>query len=100
MLAQGHYRFRKLVEYKMARAGGRSVECGEEYTSKMCSSPCDHIKHDLMDAKTYRCDACSTVLDRDLNAARNILHKNLSLLQTPRQRHQYGGGGASHPDKR
>ncbi|RLN05955.1 hypothetical protein BBJ28_00026818 [Nothophytophthora sp. Chile5] len=79
MLAQAHYRFKILLKYKMERAGGRLVECEEEYTSKTCSS-CGEIKNNLGGNHTFRCDRCHVVLDRDVSAAKNIFHKNMSML--------------------
>ena len=37
----------------------------------MCSK-CGNIKHDLGINKIYECLKCNTVLDRDINGARNI----------------------------
>lgn len=50
--------------------------CTEEYTSKSCSN-CGAIKYDLGANKTYKCNYCNFILDRDFNAARNILFKFL-----------------------
>ncbi|OWZ21501.1 Transposase [Phytophthora megakarya] len=75
MLAQAHYRFKMLLKYKMERAAGRLVEC----TSKTCSG-CGAIKHNLGGSEDFRCDSCLAVFDRDMNAARNIFHKNMGLL--------------------
>lgn len=79
MMCQAHYQFKEMLKKKMARAGGRAIICGEEYTSKTCSA-CGTIKHNLGGNKTYRCRACSAVLDRDVNAAKNIFHKNMVML--------------------
>ena len=40
-------------------------------TSKMCSI-CGNIKEDLGGNKVYKCTNCKTVMDRDVNGARNI----------------------------
>ncbi|KAL3669277.1 hypothetical protein V7S43_019112 [Phytophthora oleae] len=79
MLAQAHYRFKMLLKYKMERAGGRLIECEEDYTSKTCSS-CAAIKNNLGGSEVFRCTSCSAVFDRDVKAARNIFHKNMKLL--------------------
>lgn len=50
--------------------------CSEQYTSKSCSS-CGAIKYDLGANKTYRCNHCNFILDRDFNATQNILFKFL-----------------------
>ena len=46
----------------------------EEYTSKTCGC-CGNIKYDLGANKVYNCIKCKTVMDRDVNGARNILLK-------------------------
>ncbi|OWZ24144.1 Transposase [Phytophthora megakarya] len=79
MLAQAHYRFKMLLRYKLERAGGRLVECEEEYTSKTCSG-CGVIKDNLGGREVFRCSNCQAVFDRDVNTARNIFHKNMGLL--------------------
>ncbi|OWZ21081.1 Transposase [Phytophthora megakarya] len=85
MLAQARFNFRSilkfnmLLKYKLERAGGRLVECEEEYTSKTCSG-CGAIKNNLGGSEVFRCRSCLAVFDRDVNAARNIFHKNMGLL--------------------
>eukprot|EP00644_Phytophthora_capsici_P008404 jgi/Phyca11/507296/fgenesh2_kg.PHYCAscaffold_26_\ len=68
-----------LLKYKMKRTGGRVVDCEEEYTSKTCSS-CGVIKTNLGGDRVFQCANCHAVFDRDVSAAKNILHKNFSLL--------------------
>jgi putative transposase len=65
--------FASLLSYKAAWAGRKVVAVNPAYTSKDCSS-CGHRKADLTLAdRTYACPHCGLVLDRDLNAARNIV---------------------------
>jgi putative transposase len=43
-------------------------------SSKKCSN-CDNIKKDLtLNDRIYICDKCGFTIDRDLNAARNLVH--------------------------
>ena len=66
--------FRRQLEYKTARTGARLHIVDRWYpSSKMCSR-CGRVKAKLSLAeRTYRCDGCGLVMDRDLNAAVNIL---------------------------
>ena len=50
------------------------VQVTEEYTSKTCGC-CGFIKRNLYGSKTFKCDKCKNVIDRDINGARNILLK-------------------------
>jgi putative transposase len=66
-----------LFSYKAAWAGRRVVAVNPAYTSQDCSQ-CGHRKTDLILAdRTYTCSycgaACGAALDRDLNAARNLV---------------------------
>ena len=46
-------------------------------SSKTCSN-CGHIRSDLdLSERTYRCDNCGAVIDRDLNAAINLMKSGL-----------------------
>jgi putative transposase len=63
-----------LLSYKAAWAGRRFVAVNPAYTSQDCSS-CGHRKtHLTLADRTYTCAYCGVVLDRDLNASRNIVN--------------------------
>lgn len=79
MLTWSHYKFKKLLEYKMERSGGRLIECQEHYTTKTCSQ-CGIINHNITKQKVFVCSHCNLNMDRDVNAARNIFLKNEHLL--------------------
>lgn len=69
----GFAELRRQLVYKAARTGARIHVVDRWYpSSKMCSN-CRTVKAKLpLSERTYRCDACGTVIDRDLNAAINI----------------------------
>jgi putative transposase len=50
-----------------------------EYTSQDCSH-CGHRVKKTLSTRTHRCPRCGVVIDRDENAAINILRKGLELL--------------------
>ena len=65
--------FRRQLEYKTARTGARLHVVSRWYRSSKTCSKCGSVKAKLSLAeRTYRCDSCGLVLDRDLNAAINI----------------------------
>jgi len=64
---------RRLLGYKCPWAGGRLVEAGMFFASSKTCSVCGMVKAKLSLAeRTFRCQACGLVLDRDQNAARNL----------------------------
>ncbi len=64
--------FADLLSYKAAWAGRRFVAVNPAYTSQDCPS-CGHRQTLALSDRIYTCPCCGLVLDRDLNAARNIL---------------------------
>ena len=66
--------FRRQLDYKTARTGATLHVIDRWYpSSKMCSR-CGRVKAKLsLSERVYRCDGCGLVMDRDLNAAVNIL---------------------------
>jgi len=65
--------FRALIACKAAWANRRSIAVNPAHTSQDCSG-CGNRKVDLTLAdRVYRCVCCGLVMDRDLNASRNIL---------------------------
>ncbi len=72
--------FAELIARKAAWAGRRYVAVNPAYTSQDCSL-CHHRKSDLTLAdRIYHCDCCGLTIDRDLNAAFNILALGLQCL--------------------
>ena len=65
----GWYQFKTLLSYKT-----KVVEINIfQPSSKTCSN-CWNIKETLwLDERTYHCDVCWHIEDRDVNAAKNIL---------------------------
>lgn len=66
--------FRRQLEYKTARTGARLHVVDRWYPSSKTCSGCGRVKAKLsLSERVYRCDGCGLVMDRDLNAAVNIL---------------------------
>jgi putative transposase len=66
--------FRRQLEYKCRWYGSRLTVAPRFYPStKRCSS-CGHVKDEMpLSERTYECESCGLVLDRDLNAALNLV---------------------------
>ena len=66
--------FRRQLEYKTARTGAALHVVDRWYPSSKTCSGCGRVKAKLSLAeRVYKCDGCGLVIDRDLNAAVNIL---------------------------
>jgi putative transposase len=70
----GFYEFRRQLEYKCQWYGSQLVVAPRIYpSSKMCSR-CGHRKSDLsLSEREYACRQCGLKIDRDLNAALNLV---------------------------
>jgi len=70
---QGWGELARQLSYKTTRAGGTMLPAPRWFpSSKMCSA-CGAVKPKLsLAVRTYRCDVCALVVDRDINAAANL----------------------------
>jgi putative transposase len=64
--------FDNLLAYKAEWAGRQHVRVNPAYTSQTCSQ-CGHRQKMPLSDRTYACPCCGLSIDRDLNAAKNIL---------------------------
>lgn len=72
--------FADLLHIKAEWAGRAFIAVNPAYTSADCSG-CGHRKTDLTLAdRTYQCVSCGVVIDRDVNAALNILARGRARL--------------------
>ena len=71
-------KFTTLLNEKAESAGVRMVRVNPKNTSQECSNCGAEVKKDLS-VRVHRC-TCGYEVDRDVNAAKNILHRGLSLV--------------------
>jgi putative transposase len=65
---------RRMLACKTTWNGGALVTAGRFYPSSKTCSGCSAVKAKLaLSERTYACTACGLVMDRDVNAARNLL---------------------------
>jgi len=76
MLGWSHYRFKQFLKNKAAEYSCNIIEVNESYTSKTCTN-CGK-QQNIGFKKSMKC-SCGTELDRDINGARNVFLKNISL---------------------
>jgi putative transposase len=75
----GLYSFVQMLSYKCALAGKTLEYIDEHDSSKMCSR-CGHKQPMPHDPRTYRCQNCGLVMDRDDNSAVNHYQRFFARL--------------------
>ena len=79
ILDAGWYQFRIILAFKAENAGKQAVAVPPAYTTQDCSgvvpdgTPCGERIQKSLSIRTHICPSCGLVLDRDENAALNIL---------------------------
>lgn len=67
----------EMLAYKVEETGSQLIKVDPRGTSQFCSSCGCHVPKDLS-VRVHHCPECGLVLDRDHNAAINILHRALN----------------------
>jgi putative transposase len=73
----GLYGFVQMLEYKCLHVGKELFIINERDTTKMCHG-CKRKQNMPLWARTYRCENCGLVMDRDENSAVNIYERFLA----------------------
>ncbi len=66
--------FIEMLEYKVANTGSQVIKVNPHHTSQECCN-CGKIVRKTIRERMHSCDYCGTILDRDHNAALNILSR-------------------------
>jgi IS605 OrfB family transposase len=87
VLDVGWSRFKDILSWKLRlRSGGMLLEVSERFSSQVCSE-CGSLPPSRpkgiadLGIREWCCDACGSIHDRDVNAARNILRTGLGALR-------------------
>lgn len=70
-----HFQFKQRLEHVCHKYNSRYHLVDEAYTTQLCSQCGNGYK--IGDSKTYNCENCGLIMDRDINSARNIYMKCL-----------------------
>ena len=90
---QGFGQARRMLGYKTSWAGGQLIIASRWFPSSKTCSGCGTVKTKLaLSERTYHCDPCGLDLDRDVNAARNLMHLAASGAES-----QNACGGCARP---
>jgi len=73
--------FQQLLAYKAESAGTQVVTVNPAYTSQACSA-CGVVVKKNLSVRVHVCPDCGLTLDRDVNAARNILMLAVNSART------------------
>lgn len=76
LLSIGHYNTLMKLKEKCKDKGSVLLIVKEFNTTRTCGK-CGHLKTDIGSAKEWTCEKCEMQHDRDVNAARNILIRNI-----------------------
>ena len=79
-LDNGYGKFLSMLEYKLAERGKYLVKVSKWYPSSQLCHRCGKKKKLRLEERIYECE-CGLVMDRDYNAAINILREGLRVLR-------------------
>ena len=78
----GMYEFRRQLEYKCLWYGSQLLVAPRTFPSSKTCSNCGNKKRELaLSEREYECEVCRIQVDRDLNAARNLVTVSLPETQ-------------------
>ena len=75
--------FVRQLQYKAEWYGKQVIKVDRWYASSQTCNVCGYINKDTKDlsVREWECPQCRTLHDRDINAANNILHEGMRMLQ-------------------
>jgi putative transposase len=76
IMGSGWGMLRKLTASKAETRGGRVILVNPSGTSQKCSG-CGELVRKSLSQRIHECQCCGLTIDRDVNAARNILERGL-----------------------
>ncbi len=75
------YEIVRQLKYKSEWYGRQFIQVNQFFPSSKTCGDCNHINQDLgLSDRQWTCVKCESVLDRDVNAAKNILRQGLTNL--------------------
>ena len=79
--SQAWSRFAEFVNYKASQAGVHVVQVDLAFTSQDCSNPsCNNRQKKSLSEREHFCEECGLSMDRDVNAAWNVLFKSFEKV--------------------
>jgi len=78
----GWGRFIGMIAYKEEKSGGQLIQVNPRCTTQMCSG-CGEIVPKDLSQRVHRCPYCGLVMNRDKNAALNVLMRGHEIRREP-----------------
>ena len=78
----GWGRFIGMIAYKEEESGGQLIKVNPRNTTQMCSRCGEKVEKSLSD-RIHKCPNCGLIMDRDHNAALNILVRGREIRREP-----------------
>ncbi|ASI13906.1 IS200/IS605 family transposase OrfB [Candidatus Mancarchaeum acidiphilum] len=78
--------FTQLLQYKAESAGCVAMKVNPQYTSMTCSK-CGNVQSMSISQRIFVCEKCGMSMDRDVNAAQNILKRALDSISPTTEGH-------------
>ena len=73
--------FTSMLAYKLKEQGKQLIKIDKWFPSSKKCSCCGHIKEDLsLNDRTYECEVCGNIIDRDYNASINIKNEGMRIV--------------------
>lgn len=80
-LNNGYGIFQSMLKHKLESQGKKFVVIDKWFASSQLCSHCGHKQKMPLNVRTYKCPECGSSIDRDINAAINILEEGLRMLK-------------------
>lgn len=78
----GFAEFRRQLEYKTQWYSSQLVLAPRFFPSSKRCSQCGYVKTELSSCRIYTCGQCGLVIDRDINASKNLLFVAVGFTET------------------
>jgi len=92
----GWGRFIGMIAYKEEESGGRLIKVNPGGTTQKCSRCGERVSKTLSD-RIHECPSCGLIMDRDLNAALNILARGREIRRGPPESRPAEEGASTSP---
>ena len=94
----GWYEFNRMLKYKSLWSSKYFIKIDRWFASSKICNVCNNKKVDLeLSDRTYICENCGNIVDRDFNASTNIRDEGIKILKQTTQGHW--GSNACGDDK-